>query len=99
MMSVTSVGTALGSDDDDDLFFDDADDAEDDDHVIEAVADMLGGDAQRTDWYNDPNRPKTLDAGLAKLGVHVEHFTRFEEEQVRMLIATLAVPDFVYVKG
>lgn len=37
-------------------------------------------------WYNDPNRPRTLQAVLGLLGVHVEHFTRFTTDEINHLV-------------
>lgn len=50
-------------------------------------------------WYNDPLRPRDLEAGLTLLGVHVEHFARFTADQVRELVGVLGVPPEFCVKG
>lgn len=42
-------------------------------------------------WYNDPNRPRTLQAVLGLLGVHVEHFTRFTADQINHLVVRTGV--------
>lgn len=42
-------------------------------------------------WYNDPNRPRTLEAVLGLLGVHVEHFTRFTADQINHLVVRTGV--------
>lgn len=37
-------------------------------------------------WYIDPTRPRTLEAALALLGVHVEFLTRFTADEINTLV-------------
>lgn len=85
-------------------------DVHDDDHIHlhwldwndpHVLALVLAGQPQAppATWHNAPNRPRTLDAGLERLDVHVEHFTRFTAEAIRMMVDELDVPDFFYVEG
>jgi len=50
-------------------------------------------------WHNGPNRPQSLDAAKARFGDHLEHFTRFDADQLDTLVGLLAIPEYFKVKG
>ena len=105
LSSVASTGTAVDSvglldNSDSDSDYDSNDDS------LDFLTDGPGAAAAafvamrpRGRWHNDPNRPRDLEAALTLLGDHVEHFTRFAADEMRDLVAALAVPDFFFVSG